>query len=136
MRTLITLSVGWLLFVLSFFLPVTEGYSGLGALLVSLEEGFPSYSFFSSLTNVVMLATPLVIVWKSPRFGKILCFLIMIAAILNLYWIVSFLSDVSLGDLRFGYYVWWLSFVVVAVALWRMARDEKTGVAESESLAA
>ena len=133
MRTFRRLAVGWLLFVLSFFLPVAEGYSGWGALLVSLGEGFPSYAFFSGLSNLVMLATPLVLVWKAPRFGRNLGFVVLIAAVFNLYWVVAFLLDGSFGDLGIGYYVWWLSFVVVAVALRRMARDAKTGGAESES---
>ena len=44
------------------------------------------------------------------------------AFVFNTHWIVIFGSD--RGDLRIGYYLWWISFLLLALALFALSRAE------------
>lgn len=79
----------------------------------SVEDAVPQV--LSALTNVAFVVMFLQLVGgKVNRPG--LYFRVAIACcVLNLYWFVQTLRDGSLGDLRFGYYVWLLAFALLVV---------------------
>lgn len=130
--------IGTMAFLAAWLLPVTKGG-------VTLPNGLPGWQAFlaaagaiwdkdlraDSLTNALLAtasaATNLVMLGLIPvalgaarrwvRFGAIAaaaCFLI------NAKWVAA--SD--RGDLRLGYFMWWLSFLIFAYGLRRRAMDE------------
>lgn len=152
------LVVGWLLYVLSWFLPVfTEFYRplerkelflGYGAFLLLLEvnieifmdvtkEGIKEITsvkefimlalyILSPLTNLIMLATIIPIVKKSANLAKKISIFILISGIFNLWWIFIYgEKEPFMGYLFIGYYIWVLSFFMVAWALPRISRKLK-----------
>ena len=111
------LLAAWILFAVSFILPVLDGDLGWRAF-----EGALLYGGFlgriSALTNVLMLLSFAVL------FGHRLRWLpqaLAVAAVLNLgFWPIAMLGD---GDspmlLQAGYWAWAISFPCAAFALWR-----------------
>jgi hypothetical protein len=69
------------------------------------------------MSNVVVVASPLVLVWRTRRVGRALGVAAIAAVILNALWPWPL---GSFEELRIGYYVWWVSFGVLAVAMFRM----------------
>ncbi len=111
------LLAAWILFAVSFFLPVLEGDPGWRAF-----EGALLYGGFlgriSALTNVLMLLSFAVLIghrfrWLPP--------ILALAGVLNLgFWPVTMLGE---GDaptmLQAGFWAWAISFLCTAAALWR-----------------
>ncbi len=125
------LTVGWLLFATSFFLPVAhygitfgqgnveEGLlPGIQALLLALGGWGGAIGVLSGLTNLFMLAT----FWRISDAGRgrarLLAWLMTLGVVLNLCWFV--LTD-DRSDLYMGYYAWLASFGVVGSGLWKRA---------------
>jgi hypothetical protein len=67
----------------------------------------------SALTNFVMLSSLAILGTKSGWFGRALPGLLVLAGILNTGWFTLFGDNRT--DLRAGYYLWCLSFFVIAV---------------------
>ncbi len=129
MRRNHTLAVGLLLFAIAWFLPVheygkvlPEKLPGWEALLVALSPDWhkedPTHlyaaalSVLSALTNLLVVI--LVFAWRTrrERLIQLIGWACIISLGLNARW---FLSD-NRSELRFGYYLWWLSFGVVGLA--------------------
>ena len=128
------LVVGWAMYAVSFFLPVTYGYWNpgpgaepgavgaiwgwqalLGALLAT---GGNPISLLSGLSNALVLATLLKLQGSRPPKSNWLTRGLMGAALLNLHWVASFSLQTSVG-----YWTWVASFACIASALWMRARE-------------
>ena len=118
---------GWALYAASFFLPVVRdadqgpipGWDALTAALGLRGYEASALEFASGLTNLVMVATALVLWVRVRRFVRLLFALMVVATVLNLSWFA--LGDRA--DLWLGYYAWWASFAVVTVGL-RLREDD------------
>ena len=75
----------------------------------------------SALTNLVIIASVPIILKGSQRARTALACVALVASLVNAQWVV----DKDWMDLRLGYYLWWLSFVVLGAGLFRMNRDER-----------
>jgi hypothetical protein len=126
------LGAGWVLFVVSFFLPAHVAsftlfnidlgrgvLPGVEAFFLALGGEAGVVGLMSALTNAVMLATPF---WWSRRRSNFLWGLtaaVLAAAIMNGWWL--FYID-PMAELRIGYYLWWASFMFVGSGLAMRAR--------------
>jgi len=125
----------WLLYVLAWFLPVIkegvtlpDGLPGWQAFRVALSpwwayEGFdyePGITRLicplTALTNLVMLASVLVVRWPARGVRRVLAGLLSVSFLIDAYWLST--GDMR-ADLRIGFYLWWLSFAALAGALLR-----------------
>lgn len=124
------LTAGWVMFAVSWFLPVhrygmdlpeLKGLvlPGIEALWVALTNGGGPVRVLSALTNLLMAAT----FWRIRDAGHhrvgVLAGLVLGSVVLNLCWL--FLVDEP-SDLLAGYYAWTASFGVVGTALALRAR--------------
>lgn len=125
------LNAGWLLFAVSFFLPVARHgirlvgnfgdglLPGIQALILAVGGFAGTLGVASGLTNLVMAAT----FWRIGDAGRIrvrvLALLMTLAVVLNLCWLV--LGDDPSG-LYAGYFAWLGSFGVVGTGLWLRSR--------------
>jgi len=127
------LKAGWLLFAVSFFLPVarygiTLGSGsfedgllpGIQALLIAMSGAGGVLGVLSGLTNLVMGASFWRIEDANRLRTRVLASLATLAAVLNLCWLV--LGDDPSG-LYAGYFTWLASFGVVGTGLWLRSRS-------------
>ena len=139
-KRLTVLMPAWLAYALSWLLPTVEspsdlavGLYGWGALRVALSpvwpykgigvEGYWSIlSVASALSNLVMLASPLALLHHSSRSARMHRYGAIVVFLLNAWWPLSF---GSFEGLRAGYFVWWGSFGLLAIAM------QMKGAAES-----
>jgi hypothetical protein len=71
---------------------------------------------------VIILASLVITLAGSGRLQRVTGWAAIGASVLNSYWWVV---DEDRVDLRIGYYLWWLSFVVLGLGLIRMARSRQ-----------
>ena len=112
-------------FVLGWVLPVVDDYRGWQAFRVALSPLWPYERFViegwhnkvltaaSGLTNVlfVWLLVDSLTVRKTP--ARAAAWALVGATVLNLYWLV--LAGEAVTDLAVGYYVWVVSFPLLAL---------------------
>jgi hypothetical protein len=130
-RRLVT--VGWVMFAVSWFLPVHRGgitladldwgeglLPGIQAFLVAFDYGDSFFGVASALTNLLMAAT----FWRISDAGRLRATLstafLLAGMALNLWWLVE--ADPA-TDLLAGYYAWAASFGVVGAGLAARAMD-------------
>ena len=119
-RTRQLLLAAWILFAVSFLLPVWEGDPGWRAFEGALRYG-GILGRISALTNALMLLS------VAGHFGRRFRWLpraLAVAAVLNLgFWPIMVLVE---GDsptmLQVGYWAWAISFPCAAAALWRRTK--------------
>ncbi len=141
-RPQLLISGAWLLHAVAWFLPVVKGE-------VTFPHGLPGWEAFrvaacavwpyEGITidkwyNVVLITvsavtTPLFIlgsVWVVSRGSRALhrasAWIATSAFIVNAHWYVLFGSERK--DLRIGYFLWWLSFLFVALGLFDLSRPK------------
>jgi len=111
---------GWAMYAISFVLPLLDMW-GYDAFWFYFEKffDFDEKQYLSilaiNLSNVAMILSPLLIRVIQP---KMLGALLLLGGLHN----ARFLWEVEprhLGDLFPAYYVWWISFFVAGVGLWR-----------------
>ena len=126
-----------LLYALAWFVPVIkggvslpDGLPGWQAFRVALSPWIPYQDFkveggamrllapLSALTNFVMLGALLTILAPSGSIRRALGWAAGVSFLVDASWIV-FGND--RGDLRAGYYLWWVSFALLAALLVRPA---------------
>lgn len=122
---------GWLVYAVSFFLPVAHygitlfsledgGLPGIEAFLLALRGAGGVAGVFSALTNLVMVLTFRRIADAGRGRVGLLAALMIAATIMNLWWLVE-VDPVS--DLYAGYYAWLSSFGLVGTGLALRARS-------------
>jgi hypothetical protein len=110
---------GWMAFRYAFAPVWTYGSSSAS----SIEDVAPQV--LSALTNVAFI-----VLFGLLLFGRVkhpgLFFRVAIACfVLNLYWFVQTVRDGTLHELRIGYYVWLMAFVLMTLIGWIQMRSAR-----------
>ena len=58
--------------------------------------------------------------WEARELCRASAWIATLAFVVNAHWVVQFGSDRM--DLRVGYYLWWLSFILLALGLFRLSQ--------------
>ena len=124
------LSIGWLTFLVSWFLPVhvlgptlADGVlPGWQVARDTLSGEGGIHGIASAITNIVMLATVPVALFGSRKLVAWLTGLSIVGALVNGVWAIRVLPD---GGLLIGYYLWFISFAIVAFGMWRLGRPAR-----------
>ena len=129
-RRAIVIEIAWLLYTASWFfqvikdgttlsegaLPGWEAFlTALGGIKASVGLVTRIIMVSSSLTNFLMILSPVILFWR--RFDSLkraLPWLSIVAAILDAQWL-RLMGSKFTGDLRAGYYLWSASFLVLAI---------------------
>jgi hypothetical protein len=141
-RPHLLIASAWLIHAAAWFLPVIKGG-------VTLPDGLPGWEAFriascalwpcrgttfdtwygaalssaSSITTILfVLASPWVVLCGLRSLRRASAWAAATAFIVNAHWYVLFGSGRS--DLRMGYYLWWLSFLVLAIGLFDLSRGD------------
>ncbi len=135
-RLLIT--VGWLTYSISYFVQVhVDGHTiadgtlpGLEAILIALapmfERGYDVsllgvISVLSALTNFLVISSPFVFLRGSARQNQGLGLALLLAIAINSFWCVLY----QVTDLRIGYFLWSLSFLMLAIGFLLQGRSPR-----------
>lgn len=133
----ILIGMAWLLYAVSWFLPVIDGGTTLSqgelpgweAFRVALGGNFLEVS--SALTNFVMIASPVILLGRFDRLKVALPWLSILAALLNMQW---FILSENRAELRVGYYLWCASFfILVAGCLLNLRAGRAAGAASGNA---
>ncbi len=128
-------AVAWLVPVHKYGVRLPRGVPGWEAFRLALSPLWPyegsgwTGSWYgnviisaSALTNVVMLVSVPIVLARSGRVRRVVAWAAIAAVVLNSYW---FIADPDRVELRIGYYLWWLSFLMLGVGLLRLARQRQ-----------
>lgn len=78
-------------------------------------------STLSAATTVLfVLGAAWVITVRAAKLSRVYAWIAVGCFLVDAYWILTFGSDWL--DLRVGYYLWWASFLLLAIALFRLSR--------------
>jgi len=142
-RPHLLLLAAWLLQAIAWFLPVVKGevvfphgLPGWQAFRVAACAVWPYDDitidkwYYAVLSTISAATTPLFVFgspWVVSRGSSALrrasAWIAASAFILNAYWFVSFGADRK--DLRTGYFLWWFSFVLLALGLFDLSTPKK-----------
>jgi hypothetical protein len=141
-RPTATVSAAWFIHAVAWFVPVHKygvclprGVPGWEAFRIALSPLWPyegsgwSGPWYgnvvisaSALTNVIMLASLVIALQKVDELQRVAGWAAIGACVLNSYWWVA---DKDRVDLRIGYYLWWLSFLVLGLGLLTTVRKRQ-----------
>jgi hypothetical protein len=139
-RAHLLIAGAWLIQAAAWFLPVVQegitlpqGLPGWQAFRVAACAVWPYGDFHtdgwlnavlstvSALTTLLfVLGSAWVVVGGSRTLHRVSAWIAASAFIVNAHWFVSFGSDRM--DLRVGYFLWWSSFVLLALGLFDLSR--------------
>jgi len=122
-------AVAWLVQVHKHGDRLPEGLPGWQAFRIAMSPLWPYYegggswdpwygallAVTSGMTNIVMVASVPIGFWGTPRQRMVLAWLSLVAVVVNAQWVI----DKDWTELRAGYYLWWMSFLVIAVGFFR-----------------
>lgn len=149
------MSGAWLVHVAAWFLPIVKGLDtfpkvvpGWYAFRVASCGVWPCedmhfdtwfgavLSALSAITTLLfVLGSPWVILRGSHSMRRASAWVAAISFIVNVHWYVLFGSDRS--DLRIGYFLWWLSFMFLAIGLFDFTQPRRVDESkESQSASA
>ena len=139
-QPLLLVLTAWLVHAIAWFLPVAEGG-------VTFPRGLPGWQafraaacpvwpyrdfhihiwYFAVLSTISALTT-LLFVFGSPwaalcrtrAVPRASAWVATFAFLVNAHW---YLFSIGRKDLRIGYFLWWLSFLVMALGLFEMSRQ-------------
>lgn len=140
-RPHLLISVAWLLNGSAWFLPVVTGVgggkigppiTGVGAFLMATGAVWPGQflgtGYEAALATLSVLTTLLFIVgspWAVLRgtrsLRRVSAWVAAAAFLFNSHWYIRLRPDRWISDLGIGYFLWWLSFVVLAIGLFDLA---------------
>lgn len=129
------IAVAWLIHGLAWFLPVVkdgvrlpEGLPGWQAFRVALGMAWPGSNSHYGAWNVLagvsalmtvlfILGSPWVVCCGSSSRRRLSAWTFSAAFVVNTHWYLSEMRP----DLRIGYFLWWSSFLVLAMGLFALA---------------
>ncbi len=135
-------AAAWLLPVIKDGVTLPDGLPGWQAFRVAFAPVWPyegveyQASYFavlavlSALSNLAMLCSPLSLVSRLRRYVSALGWAALGAFLVDAHWFVLGLGDDDWTDLRIGYFLWWGSFLALAITILVMMRR---GVQESSA---
>jgi hypothetical protein len=128
----LVIAFAWATHAVSWFLPVSKLFDfvrGWGAFDAALSpilsyQEFHSNPWYYSVLSVASAVTTFMFVVGSPlavwrgsrRVWRACAWVAITAFIVNSHWYVL-VSDADRKDLSIGYFLWWLSFILLAVGL-------------------
>lgn len=122
-------AVAWLLPVEKDGVTLPDGLPGLQAFLFAAGAWHewrtdPSYfvvlSVMSAVTTILfVLGAGWVVAIRSRRLRRVSAWIAACAFIINAHWVRGFDSG---RGLRIGYFLWWVSFLLLAIGLFRLSR--------------
>jgi hypothetical protein len=131
--------IAWTAYVLAWFLPVLRSTDEHGLVRGWLATRLAACGVWrckgiefealhhavlatiSVLTTVVFLCSPLVVLRGSAKGVRFAAWAATAAFVFNTHWIIIFGPERS--QLAIGHYLWWLSFLLLAIGLFSV-RDE------------
>lgn len=133
------ITIGYLMYSISYFVQVhVDGHTiadgtlpGLEAILIALapmfERGYDVsllgvISVLSALTNFLVISSPFVFLRGSARLSQGLGLALLLATAINSFWCVLY----QVTDLRIGYFLWSLSFLMLAIGFLLQGRSPRT----------
>ena len=122
----IAIVVGWLLFLVSFFLPTFRDCIGWEAFFFAGVEGLRGNLFYSTsaMSNLPILLIPFALRLKRKRFSVAMSIIMIAATLLNSLWYLWYLRfPEDRQNFRAGYFLWVTSFAIVSIAITLRARD-------------
>lgn len=142
----------WVLHLVSWFLTVVKAQDIRGAIVgwkafrlaacgvwpcegVEFQEVvYAVLATISVITTLFfILCAPGVVLWGSRTVQKSLAWFAAVSFVFNAHWIVIFGTQRSL--LSIGYYFWWLSFLLLAIGLFRIPKTRVKGASAQPSFA-
>jgi len=142
----------WVLHLAAWFLPVVAPQDIRGTILGwkafrlaacgvwpcgDIEFQGMIYAVLSTISAITTLffifCSPWVVLWGSRTVQKSSAWFAAAAFVFNAHWIVIFGAQRSL--LMIGYYLWWLSFLLLAIGLFRLPGMKAKKVSGQPSLA-
>ena len=135
-RQVVPLLCTWAIYLLAWAVPVVkdgvalpDGLPGLQALAFAMQPygtnatdtwWSTALSMSTGLTNLVMVSS-VVILWPPFRkWANALAGAGLASFLLNSSWYLNWGDD--RGDLRAGYFLWWVSFLLMSLAAFRLGR--------------
>jgi CheY-like chemotaxis protein len=124
----VMIGIAWVLYTASWFIQTIKGGATLTQGTLPGWESFRTGLFLegfkgplivgvidvlSALSNLLMMASPVILLSRFDKLKRLLPWLLMLTAILNMQW---FILSKDRADLRAGYYLWCASFFVIAIA--------------------
>jgi hypothetical protein len=144
--------MAWVLHLAAWFLPVVKAQDfraaimGWNAFRLAACGVWPCegvkfqgmiYSVLATIsvltTLFFILCSPWVVLWGSRTVQKTATWFAAAAFVFNAHWIVIFGPQKSL--LTIGYILWWLSFLLLAIGLFRLAEMKEKRASGQPSLA-
>jgi len=133
----------WLAYVAAWFLPIVkegatlpDGLPGWQAFRVatcavwpcadiSIDKWYKAVLFtISAVTTVLFIPVSVWAVWSGSRaLRRASGWIATFAFVVNAHWYVLY-GGSARQDLRIGYFLWWLSFLLVALGLFDLPRRE------------
>jgi len=147
-RPHLLISGAWLVHAIAWFVPVIkdgvtlpDGLPGLQAFWFALcavgEHNGAAFSgewYFALLCTMSAITTPLFIfgsvwvVWRgSSALRRASAWIAASAFILNAHWYI-FVGD---RKLRIGYFLWWFSFLLLAIGLFDLSKTKEQSIASN-----
>ena len=141
-RPCVVLSSAWVLHVVAWFLPVArysgefpQDLPGLTAFVIAScpvlrcedTAGNPWYlqvlSTFSAVTTVLFVLGSPWLIWRgSQSLLRAFAWAAVLAFFANAHWYVRGMGQ---SDLKIGYFLWWWSFLFLAIGLFDLARQHR-----------
>jgi hypothetical protein len=140
----------WSLHAASWFLPATKGFMdglidpvpGWQAFFVAFSALLPSRdstldTWYYALLAAISAITTLLFVFGSPwvvwrgshSLQRTSAWVTGAAFIVNVHWYVIYRSDLAIG-----YFLWWLSFALLTIGLFDLARQTAPGVSSPQPI--
>jgi hypothetical protein len=141
-RPHLLISVAWLLDGAAWFLPAVTGVgggkigppiTGVGAFVMAASAVWPSQfllgtgyeavlAILSVLTTLFFIVgSPWVVLRGTRSLRRVSAWLAAAAFLFNAHWYIRLRPDGWISDLGIGYFLWWLSFAVLAIGLFDLA---------------
>lgn len=140
-RPRLLFSLAWLCYLVAWFVPVIKdgvtlptGIPGWQAFYVALNAFMPSGQLAfnhwwiqflvgtSAVSNALFLVALVGLFLKKRSFLIVMGCLSLVSYAINSHWFIMFGRERS--DLRIGYYLWWVSFILLGFALFDFAKSE------------
>jgi hypothetical protein len=125
------ISAAWLLHFVAWFLPVIKPGEFRPAIPGWQAFRYAVLSTMSAITTLFfILASPWVALRGSRSIRRGLAWAAAAAFVFNAHWIVIFGSERS--ELSTGYFLWWCSFLLLAIGLFGLAGGNGTETAQRQ----